>query len=226
MGNFPILTAVTFLPLAGAVLIMLVRAMTGGQDSDATGGEKSLVAGLIFSLATFLASLVMLLSFDMSAPGYQLVEEVSWFANIQYKMGVDGMSLLLILLTTFLTPISLIASMGSVKERLTEYTIAFLVLETFMIGVFCALDLVVFYVFFEAGLIPMFIIIGVWGGVDRIYASFKFFLYTLLGSLSCWPLLCSCICRPEHLTLQSLRRSHSRPKSRPGYGLPSSLPLR
>ena len=183
MGNFPILTAVTFLPLAGAVLIMLVRAMTGGQDSDATGGEKSLVAGLIFSLATFLASLVMLMSFDMSAPGYQLVEEVSWFANIQYKMGVDGMSLLLILLTTFLTPISLIASMGSVKERLTEYTIAFLVLETFMIGVFCALDLVVFYVFFEAGLIPMFIIIGVWGGVDRIYASFKFFLYTLLGSL-------------------------------------------
>ena len=183
MGNFPILTAVTFLPLAGAVLIMLVRAMTGSQESDVASGNKALMAGLIFSVATFLASLVMLASFDIGAPGYQLVEEVSWFHGVQYKLGIDGMSLLLILLTTLLTPISLIASFGSVKTRLTEYTVAFLVLETFMIGVFCALDLVVFYVFFEAGLIPMFIIIGVWGGVDRIYASYKFFLYTLLGSL-------------------------------------------
>ena len=183
MGDFPILTAVTFLPLAGAVLIMLVRAMTGSQESDVATGNKALTAGLIFSAATFLASLVMLASFDMDAEGYQLVEEISWFANVQYKLGVDGMSLLLILLTTLLTPISLIASFGSVKERITEYTIAFLVLETFMIGVFCALDMVLFYVFFEAGLIPMFIIIGVWGGADRIYASFKFFLYTLLGSL-------------------------------------------
>ncbi|WP_300392041.1 NADH-quinone oxidoreductase subunit M [Henriciella sp.] len=183
MGNFPILSAVIFLPLAGAVLIMLVRAMTGSQENDVATGNKALTAGLIFSVATFLASLVMLASFDMDAEGYQLVEEVSWFANVQYKLGIDGMSLMLILLTTLLTPLSLIASFGSVKERLTEYTIAFLVLETFMIGVFCALDLVVFYVFFEAGLIPMFIIIGVWGGADRIYASYKFFLYTLLGSL-------------------------------------------
>ena len=183
MGDFPILTAVTFLPLAGAVLIMLVRAMTGSQESDVATGNKALTAGLIFSAATFLASLVMLASFDMDAEGYQLVEEISWFANVQYKLGIDGMSLLLILLTTLLTPISLIASFGSVKERITEYTIAFLLLETFMIGVFCALDMVLFYVFFEAGLIPMFIIIGVWGGADRIYASFKFFLYTLLGSL-------------------------------------------
>ncbi|HIK66313.1 MAG TPA: NADH-quinone oxidoreductase subunit M, partial [Henriciella marina] len=184
MGNFPILTAVTFLPLAGALLIMLVQAATGsnGQDEE-TRGRQSLLAGLIFSAATFLASLVMLVSFEVDAPGYQLVEQVSWFAGIQYKLGIDGMSLLLILLTTLLTPISLIASFGSVKTRLTEYTIAFLVLETFMIGVFCAMDLVLFYVFFEAGLIPMFIIIGVWGGAERIYASFKFFLYTLLGSL-------------------------------------------
>ncbi len=167
MGDFPILTAVTFLPLAGAVLIMLVRAMTGSQETDVATGNKALTAGLIFSVATFLASLVMLASFDMEAEGYQLVEEIGWFANIQYKLGIDGMSLLLILLTTLLTPLSLIASYGSVKTRLTEYTIAFLVLETFMIGVFCAMDLVLFYVFFEAGLIPMFIIIGVWGGADR-----------------------------------------------------------
>ena len=183
MGNFPILTAVTFLPLAGALLIMLVQTATGKSGDDAERGRQSLMAGLIFSAATFLASLVMLVSFEVDAPGYQLVEEVSWFAGVQYKLGIDGMSLLLILLTTLLTPISLIASFGSVKERVTEYTIAFLVLETFMIGVFCALDMVLFYVFFEAGLIPMFIIIGVWGGAERIYASFKFFLYTLLGSL-------------------------------------------
>ena len=184
MGDFPILTAVTFLPLAGAVLIMLVRAMTGNQESEVATGNKALTAGLIFSTATFIASLVMAASFYQEpTDGYRLVEEVSWFANIQYKMGIDGMSLLLILLTTLLTPLSLIASYGSVKERITEYTIAFLVLETFMIGVFCALDMVLFYVFFEAGLIPMFIIIGVWGGADRIYASYKFFLYTLLGSL-------------------------------------------
>lgn len=183
MGNFPILTAVTFLPLAGALLIMLVQTATGKSGDDAERGRQSLMAGLIFSAATFLASLVMLVSFEVDAPGYQLVEEVSWFAGVQYKLGIDGMSLLLILLTTLLTPISLIASLGSVKERVTEYTIAFLVLETFMIGVFCALDMVLFYVFFEAGLIPMFIIIGVWGGAERIYASFKFFLYTLLGSL-------------------------------------------
>jgi NADH-quinone oxidoreductase subunit M len=126
---------------------------------------------------------VMFFGFDSGASGYQMVEEASWYAGIQYKMGVDGMSLLLIMLTTFLTPIALIASIGSIKHRLTEYIVAFLVLETFMIGVFAALDLVLFYVFFEAGLIPMFIIIGVWGGADRFYASFKFFLYTLLGSL-------------------------------------------
>lgn len=180
--NFPILSAVTFLPLAGAVLIMLIQSLTSGKDEE-EGQNRVLYAGLVFSLATFALSLVMLVAFDRAAPGYQLVEEVEWFAGIKYRMGVDGVSLLLVLLTTLLTPISLIASIGSVNHRLTEYVVCFLVLETFMIGVFCALDLVLFYVFFEAGLIPMFIIIGVWGGQDRIYASFKFFLYTLLGSL-------------------------------------------
>ncbi|MEL7547511.1 MAG: NADH-quinone oxidoreductase subunit M [Pseudomonadota bacterium] len=181
--SFPILTAVTFLPLAGAVLIMLIQSLTAGRDEPGGNENRVLYAGLVFSLATFVLSIVMLFAFDTDTPGYQLVEEVDWFAGIKYRMGIDGMSLLLILLTTLLTPISLIASIGSVKHRLTEYVVCFLVLETFMIGVFCALDLVLFYVFFEAGLIPMFIIIGVWGGQHRIYASFKFFLYTLLGSL-------------------------------------------
>ncbi|MEQ3746515.1 MAG: NADH-quinone oxidoreductase subunit M [Henriciella sp.] len=182
--DFPILSAVTFLPLAGAVLILLVRALTGEQvKPDGSEDNRVMYAGLLFSVATFLVSVVMFFGFDSGASGYQMVEEASWYAGIQYKMGVDGMSLLLIMLTTFLTPIALIASIGSIKHRLTEYIVAFLVLETFMIGVFAALDLVLFYVFFEAGLIPMFIIIGVWGGADRFYASFKFFLYTLLGSL-------------------------------------------
>ena len=182
--DFPILSAVTFTPLAGAILILLVKMLTGAQTRpDGSEDERVMYAGLMFSVGTFAISIFMFFSYDLNGTGYQLIEQVDWFSGIQYKMGVDGMSLLLILLTTLLTPIALIASIGSIKHRLTEYVVSFLVLETFMIGVFCALDLVVFYVFFEAGLIPMFIIIGVWGGVDRIYASFKFFLYTLLGSL-------------------------------------------
>ena len=181
--DFPILSAVTFLPLAGAILILLVQALTKGQTGQETQDNRVIYAGLIFSLATFVVSIVMFFGFESGTDGYQFVEERSWYSGIQYKMGIDGMSLLLIMLTTLLTPIALFGSVGSVKHRLTEYVVAFLVLETFMIGVFCALDLVVFYVFFEAGLIPMFIIIGVWGGADKIYASFKFFLYTLLGSL-------------------------------------------
>ena len=112
-----------------------------------------------------------------------MVEDVAWYANISYKMGVDGISMPLILLTTFLTPLCLLASQGGIKERVTEYVIAFLILETLVIGVFAALDLFLFYIFFEAGLIPMFLIIGIWGGKNRVYAAFKFFLYTLLGSL-------------------------------------------
>ncbi|MGB2572952.1 MAG: proton-conducting transporter membrane subunit, partial [Henriciella sp.] len=179
--DFPILSAVTFLPLAGAVLIMLVRSLAGSTSED-TVDNRVLYCGVVFSIATFLVSLVMLFGFDRDNPAYQMTEQIDWFSGISYKMGVDGLSVSLILLTTFLTPIALIASLGSIQHRLTEYVVAFLILETFMIGVFCALDLILFYVFFEAGLIPMFIIIGVWGGVDRIYASFKFFLYTLLGS--------------------------------------------
>ena len=180
MEGFPILTVMTAMPLAGALLIMLVRGATGDGDAD---GRKVLTAGLVISVATFIVSVAALTAFDPSAPGYQMVEDYVWYGGIRYKMGVDGLSIMLILLTTLLVPICFIASYGSVKERVTEYVVAFLVLETFMIGVFCALDLILFYIFFEAGLIPMFIIIGVWGGAQRVYASFKFFLYTLLGSL-------------------------------------------
>ncbi len=181
LGDFPILTTTIFLPLVGALLILIVRSAISGDESGA--GNKVLMAGLVISSATFVASLVMLAVHDPGRGGYQLVEDVPWLGGIRYKLGVDGLSALLVILTTFLMPLCFIASFGSVKTRVTEYVVAFLVLETLMIGVFCALDLVLFYIFFEAGLIPMFIIIGVWGGAERIYASFKFFLYTVLGSL-------------------------------------------
>ena len=131
---------------------------------------------------TFVVSLFVLFGFDPSNTGFQFVEERNWLVGLQYKMGVDGISILFVLLTTFMMPL-VIAASWNVTYRLKEYMIAFLVLETLMIGVFCALDLVLFYMFFEAGLIPMFLIIGIWGGKERIYASFKFFLYTFLGSV-------------------------------------------
>ncbi|ABI76032.1 NADH-quinone oxidoreductase, M subunit [Hyphomonas neptunium ATCC 15444] len=186
MGGFPILTAMTFLPLIGALLIVLVRAATAGSRAAADDGRQNraiLMASLIISAATFVLSVAAFLSFDPGQMGYQLVEQHAWYGPISYKLGIDGLSMSLILLTTFLTPICLLASWNSIDKRVTEYVVAFLVLETFMIGVFTALDLVLFYIFFEAGLIPMFLIIGIWGGKDRIYASFKFFLYTLIGSL-------------------------------------------
>ncbi|MAN45116.1 MAG: NADH-quinone oxidoreductase subunit M [Alphaproteobacteria bacterium] len=186
MGGFPILSAMTFLPLAGALIIMVVRAATAGSRDETQAGSEgrtALMAGLIISGATFLVSLAAFAYYNPAEPGYQLVEQYRWYQNISYKMGVDGLSITLILLTTFLTPICLLASWNSINKRVTEYVVAFLVLETFMIGVFTALDLVLFYIFFEAGLIPMFLIIGIWGGPDKIYAAFKFFLYTLIGSL-------------------------------------------
>ncbi|MEZ6000502.1 NADH-quinone oxidoreductase subunit M [Hyphomonas sp.] len=185
MGGFPILSALTFLPLVGALIIMVVRAATAGSSSSesANEGRTALLAGLVITGATFLVSLAAFFYYDPSTPGYQLVEQHVWYQAISYKLGIDGLSLPLILLTTFLTPICLLASWNSIHTRVTEYVVAFLVLETFMIGVFTSLDLVLFYIFFEAGLIPMFLIIGIWGGKEKIYAAFKFFLYTLLGSL-------------------------------------------
>jgi NADH-quinone oxidoreductase subunit M len=186
MGGFPILSVLTFLPLAGALLVMLVRAATAGSSKGETSAQSNkavLLAAVIISAATFAASVAAFFAFDRSAAGYQLVEQYAWYGPISYKLGVDGLSLSLVILTTFLTPICLLASWNSIDKRVTEYVIAFLVLETFMIGVFVALDLVLFYIFFEAGLIPMFLIVGIWGGKDRVYAAFKFFLYTLIGSL-------------------------------------------
>ena len=174
-----ILSLVTFLPLAGAVLMLVAV-----RGDDAAAKRNARWIALWTTLLTFLVSLLVWRDFDAANAGFQFVEEAAWLGSgITYKMGVDGISMLFVILTTFLMPICILASWRSIEERVKEYMIAFLVLETLMIGVFCALDLVLFYLFFEGGLIPMFLIIGIWGGKNRIYASFKFFLYTLVGSL-------------------------------------------
>ncbi|MCW2309304.1 NADH-quinone oxidoreductase subunit M [Rhodobium gokarnense] len=178
MGDWPLLTIVTFLPLIGVLAILTV------QDDDAVARQNIRRAALFATSMTFLVSLLIWASFDPSDPGFQMVEKRDWLGGaMSYHVGVDGISMLFVILTTFLMPFCILASWKSVEDRVKEYMIAFLVLETLMIGVFTALDLVIFYVFFEGGLIPMFLIIGVWGGKRRIYASFKFFLYTLLGSV-------------------------------------------
>ncbi|MCW5696652.1 MAG: NADH-quinone oxidoreductase subunit M [Bauldia sp.] len=178
MSDWPILSTVTFLPAIGAVLILMIR------GTDAVARRNIYHVALWTTLVTFVLAIVVWANFDNANPGFQMVEETEWLGGaINYRMGVDGISMLFIVLTAFLMPACIVASKRSVEKRFKEYMIAFLVLETLMIGVFCALDLVLFYVFFEGGLIPMFLIIGVWGGGRRVYASFKFFLYTLLGSV-------------------------------------------
>ena len=170
MVDWPILSTVTFLPLVGAFLILLIR-----DDSESARRNIRNVA-LLTTAFTFVLSLFIWIGFDNGDAAFQMVEKREWLnAGISYHMGVDGISMLFVILTTFLMPICVLASWG-VEKRVKEYMAAFLVLETLMIGVFCALDIVLFYVFFDASLIPMFIIIGVWGGKRRIYASFKFFL--------------------------------------------------
>ncbi|KAB2680672.1 MULTISPECIES: NADH-quinone oxidoreductase subunit M [Brucella/Ochrobactrum group] len=178
MTDWPILSTVTFLPLVGALLILLIK-----DDSEASRRNIRNVA-LLTTIFVFILSLVVWAGFDNSNAGFQMVEQVDWMGGgISYHMGVDGISVLFVVLSAFLMPFCILASWVSVEKRVKEYMIAFLILETLMIGVFCALDLFLFYVFFEASLIPMFIIIGVWGGKRRVYASLKFFLYTLLGSV-------------------------------------------
>jgi NADH-quinone oxidoreductase subunit M len=172
-----LLSIVTFLPLVAAAIL---AAFLRGDDEAANRNAKWLA--LAATTATFLVSLAVLFKFDPANTGFQMVEEKTWLMGFTYKLGVDGISVLFVLLTTALMPIT-IASTWGVKTRVKEYMIAFLILETLMIGVFVALDMVLFYLFFEAGLIPMFLIIGIWGGKDRIYAAFKFFLYTFLGSV-------------------------------------------
>jgi len=178
MTTWPILSVVTFLPVVGAILVYLAR----GDDEAARGNARWIA--LWTTLITFAVSLILVARFDPSNPDFQFVEKAPWLAaTITYHMGVDGISLPFVILTTALMPFCIIASWKSVTSRVREYMMAFLILETLMVGTFSALDLVLFYLFFEGGLIPMFLIIGVWGGPRRVYASFKFFLYTLLGSV-------------------------------------------
>ncbi|MEL6595940.1 MAG: NADH-quinone oxidoreductase subunit M [Pseudomonadota bacterium] len=172
-----LLSIVTFLPLLGAIILAL---FLRGDDEAANRNAKWVA--MWATTATFLFSIFILTGFDPNDTGFQFVEERDWLLGLQYKMGVDGISVLFVMLTTFTMPL-VIAASWNVTHRVKDYMIAFLVLETLMIGVFCALDLVLFYLFFEAGLIPMFLIIGIWGGANRVYASFKFFLYTFLGSV-------------------------------------------
>ena len=172
-----LISIVTFLPAVAAIIMAV---FLRGDDEAAQLNAKRLAFAA--TAATFLISLFLLVQFDAQNTGFQLVEESEWLFGLQYRVGVDGISILFVMLTTFLMPIT-IASCWGVTHRVKEYMIALLVLETLMIGVFVALDLVLFYLFFEAGLIPMFLIIGIWGGKNRIYASFKFFLYTFLGSV-------------------------------------------
>ncbi len=179
MTDWPLLSITTFLPLLGAAFILTIN------------GEAKVVArnarnvALLTSIATFLVSLLVWANFNPGTADFQMVDQASWLPgfDISYKMGVDGISLFFVLLSTFLTPLCILSAWEAVQTRVKEYMIAFLILETMMVGMFCALDLVLFYTFFEGVLIPMFIIIGVWGGPRRVYAAFKFFLYTLLGSV-------------------------------------------
>jgi NADH-quinone oxidoreductase subunit M len=177
-----ILSFTTFAPLIGVAAILILRAFAGADRGEAVKRNARWIA-LWTTLATLALSVVMVAFFDPSNPGFQFTEHLPWFAGADYRMGVDGISVLFVLLTAFLMPLCIAASWESIQDRVAEYMIAFLLLETLMIGVFCALDLVLFYIFFEGGLIPMFLIIGIWGGKNRVYAAFKFFLYTLLGSI-------------------------------------------
>ena len=176
LHSLPLLSVVTFIPLLGAIVIAFIP------------GERVRAirwAALITALLAFAASLIILAGFDVNAPGFQFKETADWvpFFGIQYKLGVDGISLALVVLTTTLTWISILASFGPIQSRVKAYMISFLVLEVGMIGVFLALDMFLFYVFFELVLVPMYLIIGIWGGANRVYATLKFVIYTLVGSL-------------------------------------------
>ncbi len=175
--NFPILSSLILLPIVGALFLFFTK------DKDGNNLTAKYVA-LFTTIVNFLISIYLWLLFDPTTSSFQFVEERIWIKDfINYKVGVDGISILFILLTTFITPLCIVSVNNTVKNRLRDFLIAILIMESFMIGVFCALDLIVFYLFFEAGLIPMFLIIGIWGGPKRVYSAFKFFLYTLLGSV-------------------------------------------
>ena len=175
--NFPILSSITLLPILGAIFIFIFN----NKNNE---NKNVIYISLFTSVVTLFLTIFLWYVFDKTSAEFQFVEEKNWISGyIKFKFGVDGISILFIVLTAFIIPICIVSCINSVKTRLKEFLIAILVLESFMIGVFCSLDLVIFYLFFEAGLIPMFLIIGIWGGIRRVYAAFKFFLYTLLGSV-------------------------------------------
>ena len=177
--GFPLLSLITWLPMVGAAVILSIR---GDEKTVASNARWT---ALWTSLIVLVVSLVIWIKFDRSEAGFQFVENVPWLPEykVGYKMGIDGISVLFVLLSTVLTPICILASWESIQTKVREFMIAFLILETMMVGMFCALDFVVFYMFFEAVLIPMYLIIGVWGGPRRVYAAVKFFLFTLTGSV-------------------------------------------
>ena len=176
--NFPILSAIIFIPLIGAFFILITK------GTPKTVEKNSKYVAIFSSLANFLLSIFLWYSFDNSISSFQFVEKKNWIEGfINFQLGIDGISVLFILLTTFIAPICIFSGIHSIKFKIKEFLIAILVMETLMLGVFCSLDLVIFYLFFEGGLIPMFLIIGIWGGPKRVYSAFKFFLFTLLGSV-------------------------------------------
>ena len=176
--DWPILSTIILIPLLGSLTILLIN------SEDEIGKRNIKIVALYTCIVNFLASIFLWVNFDKLSSEFQFIERYAWLAeNITYHVGIDGISLFLIILTTFLMPFCILASWTNVSNKIKDYMVAFLILESLMIGVFCALDLVVFYLFFEACLIPMFLIIGVWGGARRVYATFKFFLYTLSGSV-------------------------------------------
>ena len=172
--NFPILSAIIFIPLIGAFFIFITK----GEQKNVERNSK--YVAIFTSLANFFLSIFLWYLFDDSIPDFQFVEEKNWMTGfINFKLGIDGISILFILLTTFIAPLCIFSSIHSIKFKIKEFFIAILVMETLMLGVFCSLDLVIFYLFFEGGLIPMFLIIGIWGGPKRVYSAFKFFLFLL-----------------------------------------------
>ncbi len=178
-----LLSLITFAPLIGVAAILALRLLAKPNGAGEPAANAARWIALATTLAVFALSILLVTQFDPNDPGFQFVEDAPWFAGLHYRMGVDGISVLFVPLTAFLMPLCIAASWKTIDKRVLEYMIAFLALETLVIGVFCALDLVLFYIFFEFGLVPMFLIIGVWGGKNRVYAAYKFFLYTLLGSV-------------------------------------------
>ncbi len=176
--NFPILSAIVFIPIIGSFFIFIIR----GSQKNVEKNSK--YVAIFTSITNFLLSIFLWINFDNTVSEFQFVEQKKWINDfINFQLGVDGISILFILLTTFITPICIFSGIHSIKFKIKEFLIAILVMETLMLGVFCSLDLIIFYLFFEGGLIPMFLIIGIWGGPKRVYSAFKFFLFTLLGSV-------------------------------------------